>query len=89
MTPGRGRRATARRAHALAAFADRFVGQPDHGEGGRSGRHPHLNVDLDDVDALERDGVDARNHAARKTVAAADDVTGKTPRCRKAAAERP
>ncbi len=43
-------------AHALAAFAHRLVGQPDHGEGDIARRHQHLHIDRQDIDALERNG---------------------------------
>ena len=51
-----------RGAHPLAAFGDRLVGQADHGEGGQAGRHLHLGVDVDHVDAPERHRIHARDH---------------------------
>ena len=47
---------TERRAHPLATFAHRLVGQPDHGKGDVARRHQDLHIDRQDVDALERDG---------------------------------
>ena len=53
-----------RRAHALARLAHGRVGQPDE----RERRQPAADVDLDGdlaaVDALEREGGDAGEHAA-------------------------
>ncbi len=43
-------------AHALAAFADRLVGQADHGEGEMARRDQHLDVDRQHIDALESHG---------------------------------
>jgi len=51
-----------RRPHPLAAFADRLVGKADQGETEIAGRHQHLDIDRQDVDALERDGSDPGLH---------------------------
>jgi hypothetical protein len=45
-----------RRAHPLARFRHRLVGQPDHEERRQSGRHLDLHVDRAGLDALERHG---------------------------------
>ena len=49
-------------AHPLAALGDRLVGQADDGEGRQSGRHLHLDVDVEDLNAVEGHRVDARDH---------------------------
>jgi hypothetical protein len=49
-------------AHPLAALGDGLVGQADDGEGRHPVRHLHLDGDVEDVDALEGDGADARDH---------------------------
>ena len=51
-----------RRAHALAPFAHRLVGQADDVEARLARGHLHLHVDFEHLDALERDGGDARDH---------------------------
>ena len=53
-----------RRAHALARFGHRLVGQADDGEGRQARRHLHLDVDGPDLDALERNRRDALDHVA-------------------------
>ena len=53
---------TERRPHPLPAFAHRLVGQADQGEAEITGRHQHLDVDRQDVDALKRDGPDLGLH---------------------------
>ncbi len=51
-----------RRAHPLARFRNRLVGQTDDGEGRHPRRHLHLDVDGPDLDALERNRGDALDH---------------------------
>ena len=41
------------RAHPLARFGDRLVGQADDMKGGQAGRHLHLHIDIACLDALE------------------------------------
>ena len=50
------------RAHPLARFRYRLVGQADDGERRQSGRHLHLDIDGPDLDALERHRGDALDH---------------------------
>jgi hypothetical protein len=50
------------RAHALARFGDRLVGQPHDGERRHPRRDLHLHVDWPDLDALERHRGDALDH---------------------------
>jgi hypothetical protein len=50
-------------AHAFAAFAHRLVGQADHGEGEIARRDQDLNVDRQDIDALESYGPHLCLHA--------------------------
>ena len=52
-----------RRAHPLARFGDRLVGEPDDHEGDVAGRDLHLHVDGARLDALEGDRRNARDHA--------------------------
>ena len=52
-----------RRAHAFAGFGDRLVRQADDIERHHARRELHLAVDIEHVDAIEGDGVDAGNHA--------------------------
>ena len=52
-----------RRAHAFAGFGDRLVRQADDIECHHARRELHLAVDIEHVDAIEGDGVDAGNHA--------------------------
>jgi len=56
--PDRGERGP----HPLAALGDRLVGQADEEEGADATPKMDLNIDIDDVDAEERDGADARVH---------------------------
>ena len=51
-----------RRAHPLARFGNRLVGQADDGEGRHARRDLHLDVDGPDFDALERNRGDALDH---------------------------
>ena len=51
-----------RRAHALARFGHRLVGQADDVEGRQAGRDLHLHVDGAGLDALERHRGDALDH---------------------------
>ncbi len=46
----------------LAAFADRLVGQADHGEGDQAAGHLRLHLDGQNLDALEGDSGDASDH---------------------------
>ena len=55
-------------AHALAAFADRLVGQADHDEGELARRHQDLDVDRQHVDALESHGAHLCLHAVLRYV---------------------
>ena len=57
-------RSDQRRAHPLARFRDRLVGQADDGEGDHAGRDLHLHVDGARLDPLEGDGGDAGDHVA-------------------------
>ena len=52
-----------RRAHPLARFGDRLVGEADDHEGDVAGRDLHLHVDGPRLDALEGDRRNARDHA--------------------------
>ena len=51
-----------RRAHPLAQFGDRLVGQADDGEGRQAGRDRHLGLDLDDLDPVKRHRANLRGH---------------------------
>ena len=46
----------------LPALADRLVRQPDDGERGQAAAHLYLDVDIEDIDALECGCADARHH---------------------------
>jgi len=45
----------------LPAFADRLVGQADDGKGDHAARYLNLNIDIQDLDTLERHRIDPRN----------------------------
>ena len=51
-----------RRAHPLARFRHRLVGQADDIVGGHPGRDLHLHIDGPDLDAFERNRGDALDH---------------------------
>ena len=51
-----------RRAHALAQFGDRLVGQADDIEDHGAAGNLHLHVDGPGLDALESDGCNADDH---------------------------
>ena len=53
-----------RRAHPLARFGHRLVGQADNGKGGETGRDLDLHVDRAGLDPLKSDGGNPLNHAA-------------------------
>ena len=55
-----------RGADALAAFADRLVGQADDDEDRHARRDLHLDVDGNRLDALERDRGDVGNHGCAR-----------------------
>ena len=52
------------RAHPLARFGHRLVGQADDGEGRHARRDLHLHIDGADLDALERNRGDALDHVS-------------------------
>ena len=53
-----------RRAHPLARFGNRFVGQADDFESRQPGRDLHLDIDRTDLDTLERNRGDALDHVS-------------------------
>jgi hypothetical protein len=52
-------------AHPFAGFGDRLVGQPDHGEDRHAARDLHLDIHIQDLDAVEGDRRDACDHWAK------------------------
>ena len=64
-----------RPAHPLLAFADSAFGQTDDGDLGQPAGHQHLHVDGLDVEALEGNGFDLRDHGHALTpfTCASDD----------------
>lgn len=63
------------RAHPLAGFTHRLVGQADNGEGRQPRAHLHLDVDIDHIHALEGDRVDVCDHVPRVPDRFAPDYT--------------
>ena len=49
-------------AHPFARFGHRLVGQSDDREGRHPGTGLHLDIDVDNVDPLKRDGADTGDH---------------------------
>ena len=56
-----------RRTHALARLAHRRVGEPDNRESRQAtGRHVHLDTDVEGLDAEEGEGLNACNRHRRR-----------------------
>ncbi len=53
-----------RRAHPLARFGHRLVGQADHGEGRQTGADMNMNIDLAGLDTVKRNRIDVCNQTA-------------------------
>ena len=63
-----------RRAHPFPGFGDRLVRQADNVERDHARRQLHLAVDVEHVDAVKGDGVNAGNHAVAAVVRLAGGV---------------
>jgi len=65
-----------RRAHPLARFLHRLVGQADDKESRQAGRNLHLHVDEHRIDALKRYGLNSGDHAPSPTGRGTDLSSG-------------